>query len=306
MIKTRLTFCIGVAAVIAAMSLHLQARQLPGLPALPAPIMFSPGDVLVSLEPGPVVWFNSSGIPQRPLVPTVTGLGEGMAFDAAWNLYVARWCTDPSCTQTGNAVEKYNTLGLSQGAVGSNFNCSPHTIAFDRSGAVYIGQAGCNRTILKFAPGGTAPVAEYSVEQEGLGVFWMDLAPDGCTMFYTSVGPNIKRFDVCTNTQLANFNAGSLPGAFTHDLRVLPDGGVIVANANVVTRLNASGGVTRTYEVPENTLFAGLDLVGDGTFWVGNYYTSSIYRFDLDTGVQLASFNTGTPANSVVGIKVKR
>ena len=305
MTKNRCACVIGLAAA-ALFSLPLQARQLPGLPSLPPPIAFGPGDVLVSLEPGPVVWFNSAGTLQRMLIPTVTGLGEGMAFDAAWNLYVARWCTDPNCTSTGNAVEKYNTLGLSEGAVGSNFDCSPHTIDFDASGAVYIGQAGCSRTILKFAPGGMTPVAEYVVAQESQGVFWMDLAPDGCTMFYTSVGPNVKRFDVCANVQLPDFNAGSLPGPFTHDLRVLPDGGVIVANANVVTRLDASGAVVRTYEVPENTLWAGLDLVGDGTFWAGNYFTSSLYRFNLDTGAQIATFNTGTPANSVVGIKVKR
>ena len=303
MIKPPETRYLVVAALLAALALPLQARQLP---SLPPPLSFGPGDLLVSLEPGPVVWFGPTGTLQRVLLPTVTGLGEGMAFDAAWNLYVARWCTDPSCTNTGNAVEKYNTLGLSQGAVGSNFNCSPHTIDFDQAGAVYIGQAGCSRTILKFAPGGTTPVAEYTVAQEGGGVFWMDLAPDGCTMFYTSVGPNVKRFDVCTNTQLPDFNAGPLPGPFTHDLRVLPDGGVVVANANVVTRLDSSGNVMRTYEVPGSALWAGLDLVGDGTFWAGNYFTSGIYRFNLDTGAQLASFNSGTPANSVVGIRVKR
>jgi outer membrane protein assembly factor BamB len=307
MIRNRFVFSLTFAALVAGLSLQLQARQLPGLPNLPAPIQFSPGDLLVSLEPGPVVWFNSSGTLQRMLIPTVTGLGEGLAFDAAWNLHVARWCTDPNCTSTGNAVERYNTLGISQGAVGSNFNCSPHTIDFDSTGAVYIGQAGCSRTILKFAPGLTGtPIAEYTVAQENQGVFWMDLAPDNCTMFYTSVGPNVKRFNVCTNTQMADFNVGSLPGPFTHDLRVLPDGGVLVANANLVTRLDASGAVVRTYGVPENTLFAGLDLVGDGTFWAGNYFTSSIYRFNLDTGAQLASFNAGTPANSVVGIRVKR
>lgn len=306
MTNKRLSFLIVLAALIAGLSLHLQARQLPALPALPAPIQFSQGDLLVSLEPGPVVWFNSGGTLQRILIPTVTGLGEGLAFDAAWNLHVARWCTDPSCTSTGNAVEKYNTLGLSQGTFAGNFNCSPHTIAFDRTGAVYIGQAGCNRTILKFAPGGTTPIAEYTVAQENQGVFWMDLAPDNCTMFYTSVGPNVKRFDVCQNVQLPDFNAGSLPGAFTHDLRVLPDGGVIVANTNVVTRLNAAGAVVRTYEVPENTLFAGLDLVGDGTFWVSNYFTSTMYRFNLDTGAQVGAIATNFPSNSVVAIRVKR
>ena len=300
----------AMATLLAALSLPLEARQLaglPGLPALPPPIEFGAGDVLVSLEPGPVAWFGPTGTLRRMLIPTVTGLGEGMAFDAAWNLYVTRWCTDPNCTSTGNAVEKYDTLGLSQGAVGSNFNCSPHTIDFDQAGAVYIGQAGCNRTLLKFAPGGTAPLIEYTVALENQGIFWMDLAPDNCTMFYTSVGPNVKRFDVCSNTQLPDFNAGPLPGPFTHDLRVLPDGGVIVANSNVVTRLSPEGAVIQTYQVQgENTLWAGLDLAGDGTFWAGNYFTSNIYRFSLDSGAVIAGFNTGTPPNSVVGIRVKR
>ena len=291
-------------AVLVALPAQLPARQLPI--QLPPPIAFGPGDILISLEPGPVVWFSPNGTLQRVLVPTVTGLGEGMAFDGAGNLHVNRWCTDPSCTNTGNAIEQYNTLGLSVGTTGGNFNCSPHAIDFDAAGNFYVGQAGCNRTILKFLPGGTTPVTEYAVAQQE-GIWWLDLAPDGCTIFYTSIEPNVKRFDVCNNVQLPDFNAAPLPGAFTHDLRVLPDGGVLVANANVITRLNAAGVVTRTYEVEgEAALWAGLDLVGDGTFWAGNYYSSNVHQFNLDAGTRLAGFNTGTPTQTVVSIRVKK
>jgi hypothetical protein len=232
-----------------------------------------------------------------------------MAFDALGNLYVNRWCFgELTCTSTGNAVEKYNSLGVSQGTAGGNFNCNPHTIDFDSAGNFYVGQAGCSKSILKFAPGGTSPVMEYAVAEENQGVFWMDLAPDNCTMFYTSIGPNVKRFDICANTQLPDFNAGPLPGGFTHDLRVLPDGGVLVANAHLVTRLDRFGVVTQTYQITggEAPLWAGLDLVGDGTFWVGDYFSSNVHKFNLAAGTHLGSFNTGTPTQTVVGIRVKR
>jgi hypothetical protein len=135
----------------------------------------------------------------------------------------------------------------------------------------------------------------------------MDLAPDGCTLFYTSYGPNVKRFDVCAAAQLPDFNLAPLPGGVTHDLRVLPDGGVVVSSGQVVARLDASGALARTYAgPPENTLWSGLDLVGDGTFWAANYYASNVYRFDLETGDVVASFNTGTRPNTAVDVLVWR
>jgi hypothetical protein len=147
----------------------------------------------------------------------------------------------------------------------------------------------------------------YAVAPDALGSFWIDLAPDSCTMFYTSWGPNVKRFNVCTNHQLANFNQLPLPGGIAQDLRVLPDGGVLVSSGEVIARLNAAGAIVQTYQIPgENALWAGVDLVGDGTFWAGNYRSSNVYRFDLATGAVRASFNAGTPPSTVVGIRVKK
>jgi DNA-binding beta-propeller fold protein YncE len=56
----------------------------------------------------------------------------------------------------------------------------------------------------------------------------------------------------------------------------------------------------------ESALWAGLDLVGDGTFWVANYDTSNIYRFDLTTGAVRDVFNTGTAPHTAVGVRVKK
>jgi hypothetical protein len=270
---------------------------------------YAPGDVLVSLEPGPVQWRTATGLLRSTLAQTLTGTGEGMAFDASGNLYVTRWCIDGPCS-TGNTVEKYNNLGQSQGKVGPVFNCQPHTILFAAPGTAapgtaYIGQAGCQKTIIKAL--GNTLVAEYRVAEDFFGVFWMDLGADGCTMYYTSFGPNVKRYDVCGNRQLADFNAVPLPGGMGQDLRVLPDGDVLVSSGQVIVRLNDSGAVTQTYEVPgEGALWAGLDLVGDGTFWAGNYFSSNVYKFNLTDGTRLANFNAGTPPNTVVGIRVVR
>ena len=273
---------------------------------LSAIVSFAPGDVFVSLEPGPVQWHLPDGTLRMVLIPTVPGSGEGMAFDASGNLHVARWCIEGPCQYTGNTIEKYDVNGNSMGAVGRDFNCNPHTIDFDAAGTAYVGQAGCHRTIMKFVQSEIFPT-EHVVAVENQGVFWMDLADDGCTMFYTSVGPNVKRFDMCTDTQMPDFNASPLPGGFTHDLRVLPDGGVLVANGQVIARLDQFGALTQTYAVPgENTLWAGLDLAADGAFWAANYFSSNIHKFNLDDGAHLASFTTGTPANTAVAVRVMR
>lgn len=263
---------------------------------------FAAGDLFISLENGPVQWRLSNGTLNRIIVGTQLGTSEGMAFDGAGNLYVARWCVDPCAS--ANTVEVFNTLGVPAGVFGSGYDCSPHAIVFDVLGAAYVGQAGCTGAILKFVAG--QPPVAYPVAPDYQGSFWIDLGPDRCTMFYTSWGPNVKRYNVCTGVQLPDFNVAPLPGA-AQDLRVLPDGGVLVSSGSVVARLNAAGVLTETYAIPgEPSLWSGLDLVGDGTFWVGNYETSNVYQFDLATGAVRLAFNAGTVAHTVVGIRVMK
>ena len=266
---------------------------------------FAPGDVFVSLENGPVQWRRPDGTLFKTLTGAIPGTGEGMAFDAAGRLYLTRWRLDHSPQTSGNTTEVFDVHGTSIGSFGTGYNCDPHAIVFASSGAAYVGQAGCSGAVLKFAPG--QPPVQFAVAPDALGSFWIDLAPDGCTLFYTSWGPNVKRFNVCTGLQRPNFNRAPLPGAEGHDLRVLPDGGVLVSSGQVIARLNASGTLIRTYAAPgEWRPWTGLDLAGDGTFWAGNYESSNVYRFDLATGAVLDSFNTGTLPHTVVGIRVKK
>jgi len=258
---------------------------------------FAAGDLLLSFEKGTVQWRGPDGTLKAELTGTVPGHTEGIRFDAAGNLYATRWCVDAGCT-TGNTVEKFNVHGVSEGSVGSGYNCNPGSITFDAAGNMYVGQADCSGQILKIAAG--RPSVAYQVAAERRGSLWVDLASDGCTIFYTSLGPNVKRFDVCTTTQLPDFNLAPLPGGETHALHVLPDGGVLVSTGQVISRLDAAGALVQTYSVSgESQYWTGVDLVGDGTFWAVNYYASNVYKFDLATGAVLASFNAGPPVQTV-------
>jgi hypothetical protein len=265
---------------------------------------FAPGDVVVSFQDGSVQWHKSTGALYTTLTPHVAGNAEGMRFDAAGNLYVSHWCGDGSCT-TGNTIEKFDKNGRPLGIIGSEYNCNPHAIDFDSGGHAYVGQADCTGDILKFVLG--QPPTAYTVAAENRGSFWIDLAPDGCTIFYTSWGPDILRYNVCTQTQLPQFNAQPLPGGETHGLTVLADGGALVSSGATVSRLNAAGALVQNYSVSsEPEYWAGLDLVGDGTFWAVNYYTSNVHRFNLTTGAHIESFSTGAPFDTAVDVKVSK
>jgi Bacterial Ig domain len=265
---------------------------------------FAPGDVVVSLETGPLQWWRPDGKLNRVLGGIVPGTGEGVAFDAPGNLYVTRWCIDPSCTTTGNTVEKFDVHGRPQGPFGGGYDCSPHAIVFDGQGTAYVGQAGCTGAIVKLVPG--EPPTTLAAAPEAQGTFWVDLAADACTLLYTSWGPNVKRYDGCADVQRPDFNVAPLPGGETQDLRVLPDGGLLVSSGDVIARLDATGALVQTYAVPGAVFWAGLALVGDGTFWAGSYASSTVHRFDIATGNVLSSFHAGTPPHTVVGVAVMR
>ena len=266
---------------------------------------FAPGDVFVSIEPGPVQWRRATGALVRTLTGAVPGYAEGMGFDAAGNLYVTRWRLGISPETTGNTTEVFDVTGQPAGTYGSGYDCDPHAIVFGPGGTGYVGQAGCTGDVLKFVPG--QPPVALPVAPDNAGAFWIDLAADGCTLFYTSWGPNVKRYDGCARVQRTNFNKAPLPGGEAHDLRVLPDGGVLVSSGDVIARLNALGTLVQTYHVAgEYRPWTGLDLIGDGTFWVGNYESSNVYRFDLATGAVLSVFNTGTAPHTVVDVLVRK
>ena len=299
---TRRTSRVAVLAFGAALTLVSQV-------AYASHSSFTVGDVFVSLSDGRVEWHHPDGTLNRILPTAVGGHGEGMAFDAPMNLYVTH-------LSPGDTVETWDTQGNNTGTFGGVFgiryDCNPRDIVFDDAGNAYVGQMDCERDILKFNSSGTL-LASYNAATEVRGTDWIDLAPNQCTMFYTSQSVNVKRFNVCTNTQLANFNTAPLPfdllaGSAANGIKILPDGGVIVANVTEIVRLDAAGNQVRTYDAagaPSGWL--GLDLDVDGTsFWAGNHANNTVYKFDLATGAVTLTFHTQGPPKGVIVKKPPR
>lgn len=273
---------------------------------------FAYGDVFVSMTDGSVHWFASDGTPKGVLESSLSnpGFALGMTFDAAGNLYVTHSFMD----QATGAVEKFNSSGVSQGTFGSGY-CNPISLVFDSAGNAYVGNADCTPgpDLMKLDAAGNL-LESYPVAIDVRGANWIDLAPDECTIYYTSDGTNVLRYNVCSGEQLDNFNTDPLPGTPAPDgfgagaVQILPDGRVLVADSETIVLLNNDGTLEQTYDVPGETGnpwgWLGLD-VADGAFWAANFGSGNVYKLDIDTGAVLASFNAG-PGSSIMGVVVYR
>ena len=136
---------------------------------------------------------------------------------------------------------------------------------FDGSGNAYVGQADGEGTVLKFDPAGNL-LETYSPEREDRGTDWIALASDECTLYYTSEGQSIKRYNVCTSTQLPDF-ATSL-GSNCFALRIRGNNEVMVACTPELLRLSSTGAILQHYPAANYPGLASLfaaNLDPDGT-----------------------------------------
>jgi hypothetical protein len=239
--------------------------------------------------------------PDGTLVRTLdTGKGvccsAGLAINGG-NLYVTDF--------TANDVSKFGSNGTLIGSFGGGYNTDPESIVFDSSGNAYVGQADVSKEVLKFSPSGS-PLGSFAPTPEDRGTDWIDLASDQCTLYYTSEGTIVKRFDVCTSTQLNDLASG-LPGSAAYAVKILPDGGALVADSQSIVRLSGAGLITQDYGSSETATWFSLALDPDGTsFWAGDLITGDVKKFDLATGTVLASFSTGSnsPDGNANGLAV--
>ncbi|HEV2116005.1 MAG TPA: PKD domain-containing protein [Terriglobales bacterium] len=253
-------------------------------------VSFGPA-LFVGISGGKIAEFNKSGTLQHTLNSNQGGSMTGMAFDASGNLYATNF--------TANTVSKFNPDGTLLGTFGSGYNCKPESIVFDSAGNAYVGETGCSHALLRFDAYGNL-TASYTVATEAEGSDWIDLAPDGCTLFYTSQGASVLRFDACGKRQLPPFSSSLKEGLA---LGLLQDGGALVANLDNIIRLDSAGRTISTYVASGEKCWASLTLDSDrSSFWAADYCTSDVIRFDLTSGNQVFKFNTGTPANTVFGL----
>jgi len=248
---------------------------------------FTVGDVFVSGGGGALV-YSQTGVLEQFLNPT-TGAFQtgGGAFDSQGNYYLTGFDV--------NTVSKFDHNGnLVNAHFASGFDSNPESIVFDNSEHMFVGQHGGSHRILKFnATTGGAPIASFSPQVQNGGTDWIDLSADGHTMYYTSQGNQIKRFDIASNTQLPDF-ADNLPGPFDFALRILMDGSVLVADADRVLHFDSNGNLIRTYVLPGGNALFALNLDPDGTsFWLGNFSPFDIWKVDIATGNVLENFSSG-------------
>ena len=292
-IVTRLTV-LGAGLLAVMWVIGYSSSRVSAVPVIPT------GTVLVGTGNGLYSEFTQTGTFLASF-DTTTGSDEetGCGFDSSGNLITTNF-------EANNASE-FDSSGALIGPFGSGFNFNPESVTFDSAGNVYIGQADGTHEILEFTATGT-PVTTFSPAVEQRGTDWIDLAADQCTMFYTSEGVNIHRFDICTNTQGPTFNLLPLPGAEAFALRVRPNGEVLVADMLGVIRLDAAGNQVQTYLFPGMSDLFALSLDPDGTsFWTADGATGTVFKVDIASGAVLQHWSAaGAPGfNDVAGLCVK-
>lgn len=241
------------------------------------PFTFQLGDIVAGTGTGHYKVFDSSGNFLTTL-DTTTGSSEdtGGAFDASGNLYVTNF--------TANSVSKFDINGnLLTANFGGPYNSHPESVTIDAAGHIYIGQADGLRHVLEFDSAGNL-LNTFSPATQDRGTDWIDLAPDGKTLYYTSEGNLVKRFDISTNTQLPDF--ATLPTEPSYALRLLPNGDVLVANTSEVVLLDTGGNVIKTYTAPGADRLFALNILPDGkSFVTGNIdSTGEIFQFNIASG----------------------
>jgi RHS repeat-associated protein/CSLREA domain-containing protein len=246
--------------------------------ALADPAPFQNGDIIASVSAGLVQHYDKTGNLLETLDTGLGGLTTGCTFDATGNLYVTNFLAN-IVTKFSGPEPPHTNLG----EFGSSYYFDPESILHDENGDFYIGLADGITNIHKVDASGNL-LEQFEVEIEQRGADWIDLSSDQRTMFYTSEGIRILRYDVVDNVQLPDF-VSSLPGSNAYALRILPDGGVLVADWQSVIRLDKDGNIVGTYDAVGDDGFFSLNLDPDGkSFWTGSITTGKLYKFDITTG----------------------
>ena len=266
-------------------------------------IPFTTGEVFVGSSNGVIYAYTQCGTLIEAIV-LGSGLQEqtGMAFDSSGDLYATALEQGyiQKVSHTDSSIMSPNPF-VTDSADGFN-----ESIVFDRSGTMYVGQAGkysySPNQVIKWAGG--VPTY-FSVGTENRGSDWLQLASDQKTLYYTSEGKDVLRYDVSTGTQLANFNGTALPGPVTYSLLILSDGSVLVANYDRIVKLNSAGSVVATYGYNANALYYGLALDPDGiSFWATDVNMGVVNRYNISTGTQMTSFPSGAASQLAGGVIV--
>jgi len=283
----------GMTSIIRSSTLWFAGAAMFAVPAMAA---FITGDVFVGAGNGQVFVYDQSGNLLQKLSSGLSSETTGMAFDASGNLY--------STNFGAQQIVKYDVNGTKIGTFGSGFNADPESIVFDKSGNAYVGQADGTHSILKFDSSGNL-LKTLTPTQTDRGTDWIDLSADQSTIYFAGEGATIRTINTSTGLLGPNFTT---LGSQQFALRLLSDGGILVADGSNVLRYDSTGHIIKTYTGFTGTseLFA-LNLDPDGTsFWTGDIGGSTkVFKVDIATGNILTSWAASKDgASEVAGLAV--
>jgi hypothetical protein len=271
----------AIAAVLAAvLTVGAQAATAEG---------FERGDLLVSVgNPSVIARFAPDGSAKGALAKSA-GAGY-LCFDPAAEHLVApgTGLYDSTGTRLASAWKSVTPSG----------DCT-----IDKAGNVYLaggpftGDRLTGRaTIRKFDLTGHL-LDSFDVDATGItygrSVYSLDLAPDQCTIYYgLGGGDEVKRYDVCTKTQLPRFG----DTGFCDQLRIRPNGQLAVTCDTYAKLLDTSGTQAMYFANPSdppatNGRFAALDADGQ-SFWMGTL-AGLLARYDIASGQRMDRWTAG-------------
>ena len=174
-----------------------------------ADTVFQSGQVFASTGFSNVGVYDAASGNQLTTLTDDTGepYTTGSAFDSSDNFYV----TD----DTSGDISEFSPTGAPMGQFATGLQ-NPESLVFDSSGNLYVGQQ-TTPYVAEFTPSGQRLDDIGPLQTELYGDDWIDLSSDQCTLYYTTEGTDILRYDKCTNTQLPNFNP--VPSAGTQPSR---------------------------------------------------------------------------------------
>jgi uncharacterized repeat protein (TIGR01451 family) len=267
---------------------------------------FQPGDIFVGVGGSKVQWRHGNGALNRELTTVASSpTTAGMAIDSGGKLYVTGY--------TSNAISRFTNTGNPDGTFGAGFSSHPESIAFSPRGFAVVGQERGNRDIIQLGASGQLLAQFDAPTDANKGTDRLDLASDQRTVLYVAEGKTVRGFDIVSNTapdfdgqgSLApGFWAVGLPGKAAVDLKILPTGGVLVADTEVIVRIPSPGAAPVTLDVPNQNCWSALALGTTTTsFLAADNCSKKVFSFDLATGVGTEMF-TADRRSDIRGLAV--
>jgi hypothetical protein len=288
-LSRRAVFGSVIALIIGVVALPVVAITVPALSSVASAngVPLKTGDVLASVGNADVDNYSPSGTLLDTL-DTASGseYTTGGCFDSSGNFYVTDFST--------GAISEFDPGGNLVNSTWATDPTIPESCSIDAHDNMYVGGPGAPIIYEYNSSGAEINTFDVTGGSGTGGTDWLDLEADQCTLLYTGEGSEILSYNTCTDTQNPDFATGLPAPCF--ELRVRPDGDVMVACASEVLRFDSAGTLEQTYAISGTGELFSMNLDPDNsTFWTGDDETGEVYHVDIATGTVISAFNSAPP-----------